>query len=156
MTTTTAHRRAILALSLLLSSLLGACGEGYVLRGRVIESDSSFIAIVDPSDPRLSRPGIPSAQLHLQMDPARANRETITRDVSGADGEVALRVDRFGAGWMEYDVGLFVRKPGFTPAQHFFRLPPRGKRVLIMMAPGRDQELGEDRDLSLDDFERFR
>jgi hypothetical protein len=155
-TTTTTTQRTLLALSLLLASFIGACSDGYVLRGRVIESDTSFIAIVDPADPRLTRPGVPSAQLHLQMDPARANRETITRQVSGLDGEIALRVDRFGAGWMEYDVGLFARKPGFTPAQHFFRLPPKGKRILIMMAPGRDHDLGEERDMSMDDYDRFR
>lgn len=138
---------------------IGGCGEGYMLRGRVIEAQTSYIALVDPSDPRLSADdasGIPGVSLHLQMDPGKINRETITRDVSDGEGEFALRVDKFGAGWMEYDVGLFARRSGFTPAQHFFRLPPENKRVLIMMAPGRDEALGEDRDMSLDDYERFR
>lgn len=132
------------------------CSDGYHLRGRVIQGEASYVAVVDPSDPRLTQPGLDGVALHLQMEPGKANRETITRDLSGPGGEFALKVDRFGAGWMEYDVGLFARLPGFNPAQHFFRLPPDSKRVLIMMAPGRDRDLGEERDLSLDDYARFR
>ena len=152
-------RHAILPLIALLAAILPGCGEGYVLRGRVIQSEISFVTVVDASDPRLNDDtveGIPGVSLHLQMDPGKINRETITREISGPDGGFALHVSNFGAGWMEYDVGLYARKPGQTPAQHFFRLPPDSKRILIMMAPGRDQDLGEDRNLHLDDYERLR
>ena len=143
--TNPATRHAVSILATLALCLLTGCGEGYVLRGRVIESTVSYVEIVDPADPRLSQP-----------DPAKLNRETITRDISGPDGQVALRVDRFGAGFLEYDVGLFARKPGYTPAQHYFRLPADSKRVLIMMAPGRDRDLGETPENYLEDYERFR
>lgn len=156
MTTNTTRRLASILVTLLPALALTGCGQGYALRGRVIESETSYIAIVDPADPRLNEPGIPSVQLHLQMDPGKLNRETITRDLSGPDGEVILKVDRFGAGFLEYDVGLFARKPGYTPSQHYFRLPPGGKRILIMMAPGRDHDLGETPDSSMQDYERFR
>lgn len=158
MTNSITPRLALLPALALLATLLPGCGEGYVLRGRVIESENSFISVVDPSDPRLSTDdvqGIPGVALHLQMDPGKLNRETITRDVSGPDGEFALHVDRFGAGWMEYDVGLFARKPGFTPAQHFFRLPPDSKRIIIMMARGHDHDLGETRDIAPDNLGRI-
>jgi hypothetical protein len=159
MTTTINPRHALLILAALLAVSIAGCGEGYMLRGRVIRSETSYVALVDPSDPRLDDDtvqGIPGVTLHLQMDPGKLNRETITRDVSAPDGSFALRVPNFGAGWMEYDVGLFARKPGLTPAQHFFRLPPDSKRVIIMMAPGHDQSLGEDLDMGQDDYNRLR
>jgi len=122
----------------------GCADAGYQLRGRVVQGETSFVSVVDADDPRLEGMPVPNASLHLQMDPGNIKRETIARAVSGADGSFAIDVDRFGAGWVEYDVGLFVRKSGFDPAMAPFRLPPESRRVLVVLSPGRDHDLGEE------------
>jgi len=115
----------------------------YTLHGRVIEGDSSYVAIVDKTDPRLNERGIEGVRLHLQMDPGKLSRETLTRDVSSLDGAFALPVKEFGAGIMEYDVGVFARRAGFSPAEGSFRLPPGNKRVIIVLTRGQDYDQGE-------------
>ncbi|MCA9294123.1 MAG: hypothetical protein KDA20_09945 [Phycisphaerales bacterium] len=141
-------RNAKLAVGAVLGAVLamGGC-SGYHLQGRVVSGDVSYIAVVDPDDPRLQDgAGLPGVSLHLQSDPGRLNRKTAGRAVSGAAGEVNVPVDLTGAGLLEYDVGLFARRSGYDPATGFFSLPSSRKRVLIVMAKGKDYDLGEERE----------
>ena len=133
--------RPLLTAALLACSLLTACS--YSLKGRVIEGETSYVTVVDASDPRLNDPGLSGVRLHLQMDPGRLQRETLARDTSAFEGEFELPVDEIGAGFMQYDVGLFARRAGYSPAEGSFRLPPKSKRILIVMARGQDYDQGE-------------
>lgn len=135
---------------------MGGC-EGYALRGRVVQGHASFVQVVSADDPRLEEgDGIAGASVHVQKDPGRLNRETMARGQSGVDGSFELAIDEFGAGVLEIDIGVFVRRKGFDPAEAYFRLPGSGKRVLVILAPGRDRELGEERETLLDQYEDFR
>ncbi len=132
-------RNAALPALCVLAALAAGCSP-YSLRGRVIEGDVSFVAIVDAADPRLSSPGVASATLELVSNPERLNRKTIASGISGPSGEIDVRVDELGAGVMTYDVSLTTRRDGFAAATGIFRLPPDSKRVLVMLkrgAPGR-------------------
>jgi hypothetical protein len=144
---------------LLASLVLPACsGGGYELQGRVIRGDYSAVIVVNADDERLSRvdDGMPGVSIHVQQDPGALNRRTLARSSSGSDGSFAIPIDLLGAGSFHYDIGVFARRKGYDPASGFFRLPPKSRRVLIVMNPGRDRDLGEEAEDLYGQYERFR
>lgn len=143
---------------LLVASVLPACSSGgYELEGRIIRGDYSGVTLVDADDPRLSAgEGLGGVSLHVQQDPGQLNRRTLHRGSSLGDGSFALPIDLFGAGSFNYDVGVFARRQGYDPATGYFRLPPKSKRVLIVMTRGVDRDLGEEREDLYGQFEQFR
>ncbi len=144
-----------LTTTLLLATAILSSACTYTLKGRVVEGDTSYIAVVDSTDPRLNDHGMTGVRLHLQLDPGRMSRKTITRDVSDSDGAFELPVTEVGAGFLEYDVGLFARRAGYSPAETSFRLPPSSKRILIVMARGQDYDQGESLDEDWYDLKKF-
>lgn len=141
-----------------LALVLGACAP-YTLKGRVVRGEASYIAVVDDGDPRLDAEGIPGVQLKLTLDPGKLKRKTAAQEVSGASGELSLPVEEAGAGLLEFDAGLIARKRGYAPAEGFFRLPGGGKRILVVLTPGRDDESAsgpETGDDLMRQYERFR
>lgn len=128
-------RKVALAALCLVGAFAGACSP-YTLRGRVIEGDVSFVAIVDASDPRLNSPGVPGVTLDLASNPERLNRKTIASGVSGPGGEIDVRIDELGAGVMTYDVSLTARRDGYAAATGIFRLPPDSRRALVILKRG--------------------
>lgn len=133
---------------------VSACSP-YALRGKVIEGQGSYVTIVDASDPRLAEPGLSGAAVTLVLDPTQLNRKTLASGISGADGEVSLKVDEFGAGMLEYDVGVYARRRGREPAEGYFRLPGSSQRVLISLAPGEDRENAPSNHDPYGDVDRF-
>ena len=136
---------------------LFGCGgvSGYQLKGKVIKGDISFIAIVADDDPRLTDPGIPGVRIALQSDPDKLNKETLGEAVSSGDGSFSIRVDRVGAGFFMYDVGLSADRRGFERTTSQFKLPPGDRRVLIMLRPGVNSSGAPDDD-PWSDYEKFR
>ena len=151
-------RMIVMAVCLIAAMVLPACsGGGYELQGRVIRGDYTAVMLVDRDDERLSTgEGITGVSLHVQQDPAQLNRRTLARGSSMADGSFALPIDLIGAGTFHYDMGVFARRAGYDPASGYFRLPPRSKRVLIVMNFGTDHDLGEEREDPYEDYERFK
>lgn len=157
---TVINRIVIAASASLGGLLLGGCqgdsaSSGYHLRGTVVQGASSYIAIVEEDDERLLLPPVEGAALHLQADPGRLQRETIARTASGPDGTFDMKVDKFGAGWLEYDVGLFVRRDGYAPAEHAFELPSESRRIVVVLGRGADRSLDEDPDDLRDEASRY-
>lgn len=152
------NRSFSLVVLLLVATLLPACSsDGYALQGRVIRGDYSGVMLVNADDPRLSAgEGLGGVSLHVQQDPGQLNRRTLTRGNSGGDGSFALPIDLFGAGSFNYDIGFFARRQGYDPATGYFRLPPKSKRVLIVMTRGTDRDLGEEREDLYGQYEQFR
>ena len=150
-------RRAVLmaACMVLLGIGMTGCG-GYAMRGRVVSGDVSYVAVVDPGDPRLDGKGLAGVSLHVQSDPGRLNRKTVGRGVSGADGEINVPIDLIGAGMLEYEAGVFARRKGREPANGFFELPSSKKRILIVMSTGEDRDLGEEREDLMGQTELYR
>lgn len=136
---------------------LTACGP-HRMYGRVVEGDSSYITVVDEDDHRFeSDQGMSGVLLKLQIDPGRINRRVIAEETCADDGTFSLPVDEFGAGILELECGLLARRRGFKSAEGVFPLPGKNKRILIVMAPGRDPPGAyEEEPTAKEQFERFR
>jgi len=137
-------------------SLLVLTGCGYTMRGKVVEGEVTYIAIVDANDPRLEGRGVGGVNISLETDPDRLSREQVGRTVSQQDGSFSMDVDAFGAGFLQYDVGITAHRRGFETATNLFRLPSSGKRILIMMAPGVGDESWRRPESPFEQYERFR
>ena len=148
-----ASRKAQLAALIMLglSTALGACSP-YMLRGHVIEGESSYALLVEPSDPRLQAEGVAGVSVRLTMDPGKLNRDVVADNVSGPEGEFELPVDRAGAGLITMDMSILARKAGYTSSEAFFKLPGSGSRfLLIVVAKGADAPGAFDEPMSADD-----
>lgn len=121
----------------LVAAALGSCSP-YTLRGKVIPGDISYVAMVDREDPRLEESGLEGAQVVLETDPDRLNRETVGEAVTDAEGNFAISVDQVGAGFLLYDMGLRVTRPGYQRATQMFKLPSSEQRALVILKPGQD------------------
>lgn len=136
--------------------LAGACatlaGCSSALHGKAVRGDYSGVEIVSDSDPRLSEHGLSGVSIHVQLDPTKLKRETLGRAVSASDGSFSIPVDQFGAGVLEYDIGVYARRRGCEPAEGFFRLPGSGKRLLIIMTEGEDKDTTEQPSSIRDEF----
>jgi len=146
--------RIRLVVLLALGALLVGCGSGYQVRGKVIQGDISFIAVVAGDDPRLEGPGIPGVVVTLVSDPNKLNKETLGESISSGDGSFTIGVDRVGAGFFRYDAGMSANRRGYELAVSQFNLPPGDRRVLIMLRPG--VSTGQADDDPMSDYEKFR
>jgi len=117
-------------------ALLSGCT--YQLRGTVVPGPYSSVEIVSKDDPRLTQTGIPDARLEATIDPMRMSQKELGAFMVDGDGHFAIPVDVVGAGAFEYDLELVCRSSGYTPVLEKFRLPGANKRVLVVMAPGKD------------------
>lgn len=140
-----------------LIALAGAAltGCSYAIEGRVVRGEVSMVELVSASDPRLDDPALAlsGVGVHLQMDPTSLRRKTIARTVSGRDGSFSVPVDDFGAGVMEFRLGVFARKRGYEPAEGFLGKPAGGRRVLVTMTAGEDKPTSEQPDSLRDEFQ---
>ncbi len=150
--------RTPIAASLATAILLLTGCSGYMLRGRVVEGDASWVTVTNQAalEAEDSRP-VQGAVVDLVLDPGRLNRKQLGTARTDANGEFAIKVDEFGAGWMEHDVGMTVSRDGFVVADGFFRLPPDSQRILVTFQRGRNGARPvEDQPYDYrDDIERF-
>jgi len=148
--------RRSLALSGVLA--LGAVPFGcaaYTFEGRVVRGEVSYATIVSADDPQLSEgQGLSGVRVRVVTDPDRLNREEVGSGVSGPDGSFSFELDAFGAGFLEYDVGVDATRAGYAGVEEFFRMPKRGERVLIVLAPGKDTR--RPRENLMDQYQQFR
>lgn len=133
--------------------LLGACSP-YTVRGKVIEGDTSYVAIVDESDPRLARRGVSGASVEIWSDPEKLNRKRVASQFSDAEGGFALPFDETGAGVLQYDVRITAEREGYTGAEQSMTLPSSSRRVLIMLKQGQSRTPRENESL-LEQYRRY-
>lgn len=120
--------------------ILSGCAT-YELRGRVIEGPTHAMVVLNADDPRFTRDayGLPGAVVDAVIDPDRPLQQILLEpQLTEADGSFAIPVSATGAGVLEYNVQLTARLAGHTSIRRSFKLPGRGKRVLIILAPGPD------------------
>lgn len=136
-------RRCVVTLALAGVSAVSSCS--YSLQGRVVRGDYSAVEIVDSGDPRLNDPktALSGVSVSVQGDPNKLNRKSLGRAVSSRGGDFSMPVDEFGAGLLDYDIGVFARKKGYEPAEGFYKLPGGSRRLLITMTPGEDVPTSE-------------
>ncbi len=148
-------RSASIVMVAALASALVGCGSTYTLKGKVIQGDISFIAVVAQDDPRLEGAGVSGVAIELETDPDRLNKETIGEVVTAGDGSFSIGVDRVGAGLFRYDIGISAEKRGFEIARSQFNLPPSDRRVLVIMRKGVSGASSSSDD-AWDDYKKFR
>jgi hypothetical protein len=124
-------------LIVLTMAALSGCST-YALQGRVVIGSRSTAMVVDADDPRLAGPPIIGAQLQFVLDPGSGNSRVLGTTQSDIDGSFRFPVDAPGAGFLEYEVMVIAREPKRSPAIATFALPPKDKRVMVTMVPGRD------------------
>lgn len=134
---TTLARVYCWCIALLLFWPLAGCG-GYQLRGRVIEGASPGVLVVSSDDRRLEGNPVADASVRVTVDPDRMKPRELPPVRTDAEGYFALPIEDFGAGALEYNIMLLARANGFRASQEIFKLPGGGKRVLVVLAPGRD------------------
>ncbi|MBX3351485.1 MAG: hypothetical protein KF684_01010 [Phycisphaeraceae bacterium] len=135
-------------------STLAACSS-YTLSGRVVPGDVGYATFLDANDPQFSgASGIGGVTVRVWTDPQKLNRKMVASGVSNPDGTFSLEIDEFGAGFLDYDISVEATRPGYAPVEDYFKLPGKGRRVLIMMTPGRDTR--PVRSSPMDDYNRYR
>jgi len=136
---------AVMLMMLVTALLAGGCAtEGYVMRGKVVHGPRSTVEVVTKDDPRLAGPGVAGASLRLTLDPLSLGRKPLGSSTSYTDGTFSIPVDEFGAGTLEYEVGVLVRAQGYNTAEDIFMLPGSNRRILVTMARGADRYRKQD------------
>lgn len=152
-------RFALFLLACLSTLTLGAC-SAHQVRGVVVVGQQSSVQLVHKSDPRLEGEPVAGANISAIIDPQSLDRSRLPAVLSDPLGAFAIPVDEFGAGWLDYELGILARRDSFAPAEGFVKLPGGDTRVLIVLAPGRDThrsgDSAYDEDWSADrQLERF-
>lgn len=149
-------RALAMPVAALLIAAIG-CGEGYVMRGKVVEGPISSISVVGANDPRLAGPPIEGATLRFMLDPRSVDRTALGSIVSYEDGTFGLPMDQFGAGLLLYEVEAVARADKFKQVKATFALPSADKRVLITLAPGQGTVRGnlDEREQIEDELRRY-
>lgn len=131
------RRLLILTAATLLGGMLTACSGGvYRVQGRVIEGPRSMVLVVPDDDPRLQQPGVAGAAIDLMIDPQSLGRKPGGSEVSMPDGSFAVPVSQFGAGLLEFQLGVTAFRNGYSPTEQTVVMPNFNKRLLIMMIKG--------------------
>ena len=133
-----------------------ACGCGqYALQGRVIEGATPSVQVVSTDDGRLDsgRP-IHGAMVQFTLDPRRLNYKSLGVATTGYDGRFSLSVDEFGAGFLEYELGVLAREPKHRHVEDTVKMPGKSRMLLITLPPGRD--FYQEPEDPIRDIQRFR
>lgn len=138
---------AALRASLALIPLAGAlvlAGCGYRLDGRVVDGFSG-VSIGRADDPDARKSGIEGATVELVREPDTMNRAVAARATSDSSGRFTLEVNGFGAGWMEEQWLIRVRRSGFETIETDVQLPrePKDRLAIVTMARGKSRPFRE-------------
>jgi hypothetical protein len=133
--------------------LFGAGCGAYALRGKVIEGAYHGIYVVEANDKRLNGPPVGGATVSATLDPSSLGRKPVGDTLTGEDGGFTLPIGEFGAGTLEYEVGVEARAAGHAGVEKSFRLPGGGSRLLIVMPRGVDRTKKPAN--PLDDLQKF-
>ena len=79
-------RLALLLLNVV--PFLSACGDAYVVRGKVVRGEFGFIEFVEADDPRLAQPGVASAEVLIHRDADRPNARVVARGRADSGGQM--------------------------------------------------------------------
>lgn len=133
----TKHHATLAGMWLLaLLVLTGNSGCTYELTGKVIRGDRSKVHHVDADDPRLEYPGLAHAELELLLDPSSMTITRLAKLTTDERGTFSVPVDKFGAGLLEYELGVSCHLPGYDDLWEATDMPRRGTQLLIVMAQG--------------------
>ena len=129
---------------LALAASLALPGCGYRLDGKVVDGFSG-VSIGRADDPDARKSGIGGATVELVREPDTMNRTVAARATSDASGRFTLEVNGFGAGWMEEQWLIRVRRSGFETIETDVQLPrePKDRLAIVTMARGKSRPFRE-------------
>ena len=133
-------RFCILGLCTLQLAWLGGC-QMYEMRGLVVEGGTPAVLVLQKDDPRLDQPGLESAVIELTLDPATLSPKPVGMVMTDAEGRFTARIDEIGVGFLEYELGVMTRLQAHRPLYQTLPLPRPSRRLLIVMAPGKDMSM---------------
>ncbi len=113
-------------------------GCGSNLNGRVFLSNSSFIQWVGDGPMPAGGEPVQGATITVTSDPQSPGRQVVGRGVSAADGSFSVKLDAFGAGWMQDDWLIVVARGGVGRAEFLGPLS-LSQTLLVTLAPGSDR-----------------
>jgi hypothetical protein len=133
--------------SLAVLSLMGAlvlAGCGYRLDGKVVDGFGG-VSIGRADDAEARKSGIGGATVELVREPDTMNRTVAARATSDSSGRFTLEVNGFGAGWMEEQWLIRVRRSGFETIETDVQLPrePKDRLAIVTMARGKSRPFRE-------------
>lgn len=145
---------------LLVGFAMQGCSS-YQIRGTVVEGRAPGVYVVDSSDARLKQTAVADAQIQATLDPEKLRPKLLRGTQSDEQGAFAIPVDDFGAGLLEYSLGLFVDADGYsgTETQQPIALPGPGKQLLVVVAAGRGKRPkrpGSETENLLDEADKFK
>ena len=124
-------------LASLSASILAGCA-GHMVRGIVVEGQTSGIVVVSQNDSRLKQGGLPGTRIELTIDPRSIEPKKLTPASTDENGRFEVAVKEPGAGLLEYELFVVARCAGYQAAVQQMPLPGGDKQLLIVLAPGRD------------------
>jgi hypothetical protein len=125
--------RALAAIGALLAS-----GCGYVIEGRVVQTDMPTAGWT-PSDDLVPGAPVHGATVTITRDPDRLSREVVATAVTQPDGSFALSIGGFGTGWMDEDWLIVATAPRGRGGAIWRGPPPSspsGRLLIFGIAPG--------------------
>jgi len=111
-------------------------GCSYVIEGKVVTGGHAVVVLVEPHNTNLDQPGLSGAMVELTLDPGTISPRALGTQVTDASGRFRLPIDATGAGLLEYEVGILCRHRGYRTIYQTMSLPPKNRRLLIVMAAG--------------------
>ncbi len=113
----------------------------YQLQGVVVRSDESTVNAMrwDGNPDTLPGATIAGVNVEVVFEPRTTRPRKLGTVLTDDQGRFAMTIDESGAGFMEFEVMVVARQPGYRPSWRIMRLPARGEHVVIQMAPGRDE-----------------
>ena len=136
---TSVCRRRWVAPGLLLAAAWSLGCSPYQIEGLVVPGGRSEVLVLDEHDQRLTAEGIAGATVALTVDPSSIDPRPIAQVVTDGEGRFVIPIDEFGAGLLEYQVAVCCRVRGYERAYQVLQMPSRRRRLLIVMAAGRDR-----------------
>ncbi len=120
-------------------ALVGCGGGGHQIRGVVLEGTSPEVLIVSSNDPRLKNVGIAGAIVDIWVDPDEPRPKQLQPTRTDDSGNFAVASNAPGAGMLEYQLSVLARAAGHQSVEENVPMPGGNKRLLIVLAPGRDK-----------------
>ncbi len=128
-------RRTAVAL-LFTCVLTSAFGCAYVLEGRVIQGGHGAVVVTEPDNPNFEQRGLGDVTIELTLDPGSISPRSLGTQLTDGEGRFRFPIDAAGAGVLEYELGVLCRSKGYQTLYQTLPMPPKSRRLLIVMAPG--------------------
>ncbi|MEM6554014.1 MAG: hypothetical protein AAF750_18005 [Planctomycetota bacterium] len=134
--------RGLMGVLLLLAVVTsgGGCG-GYVLKGRVVEGPGPAVMVVGSGDERygMADQSGSGAEVLVTVDPFSIRPNRMRPIVADGSGYFEVPIREQGAGFLEYEIRMIVKRAGYVSADETLDLPRSGRRLLVVLPRGRDR-----------------